>query len=333
MTGNKLTLAGLAKLAGVSTSTASRALHNNPLIKAETRQRIQDLAKTHNFSLNAAASRLRSQKTNVIAVILNLDYETEQSIDDPFLLKVVGDINQAVNQQGYELLLSNSRMAGEDWYGYFVAGRRADGVIVVGQGKQQTQIERAFAAGTPLVAWGDPSSESDYPVVGSDNFRGGQLAATHLLEKGAGRILFLGDPDHAEIGERYRGCLGELEAAEACLELLPIDLTSESAYRAINLRLQSAGLNFDGVFACSDMVAFGAMKALKERYVSVPNDVRIVGFDNIAMAEVSYPSLTTIAQNTRMAAQSLVSKLLIQLEGDKACAEQLPIELICRQSS
>lgn len=105
---NKLTLAGLAKVAGVSTSTVSRALKDNPLIKKETRNKIQALAAEYNFSLNHAASRLRTQKTNVVAVILNLDDETDQSISDPFLLKVVGDLNQVLNKHGYELLLSNS---------------------------------------------------------------------------------------------------------------------------------------------------------------------------------------------------------------------------------
>ena len=131
----KLTLAKLADIAGVSTSTASRALKDNPLIKQETRSRIQALAKEHNFSINAAASRLRTQKTHVIAVILNLIDNTEQSTTDPFLLKLVGELNQALNAKGYELLLSNSFMASDDWANYFIRSQRADGIIVIGQGK------------------------------------------------------------------------------------------------------------------------------------------------------------------------------------------------------
>ena len=110
MNNKKIKLADLAKLAGVSTSTVSRALNDNPLIKQETRDKLKQLAKEHNFSLNTAASRLRTQKTNVVAVIINLDEQTEQSISDPFLLKVVSEINLALNQQGLELLLSNSIM-------------------------------------------------------------------------------------------------------------------------------------------------------------------------------------------------------------------------------
>ena len=331
----KLKLADLAKLAGVSTSTASRALNNNPVIKQQTREHVQLLAKKYNFSLNTAASRLRLQKTNVIAVIINLDAHTEQSIDDPFLLKVVSDINQAVNRRGYELLLSNSYMAGDDWHGYFIDGRRADGLIVVGQGKQQQNIDIAAKNGAPLVVWGDPKTPSNYPIVGSNNYVGGYQATMHLLEQGASKLLFLGDSGHAEIGERYRGFNNALEAHQArgAAKLLKIDITSQAAYTAINNLLRGEGLNFDGIVACSDMVALGALKALKERYVSVPNDVRIVGFDDIAMADISHPSLSSVKQNTREAAKLLVDKLLNQLNGEECMSQEVEIELVCRQSS
>ncbi|MFY8272563.1 LacI family DNA-binding transcriptional regulator [Pseudoalteromonas sp. SSDWG2] len=337
MQNNKLKLADLAKIAGVSTSTASRALNNSPLIKRETREYIQQLAKQHNFSLNAAASRLRAQKTNVIAVLLNLDDYTEQSVDDPFLLKVVSDINLAVNRQGYELLLSNSYMAGQDWHGYFIDGRRADGLIVIGQGKQQRLIEAAAEAKTPIVVWGDPIIASNYTVVGSDNYNGGITATKHLINRGARRLLFIGDPAHPELSERFRGfneCCESLSKQHPLQwELLKADITCDAAYAAINARILKQGLDFDGIFACSDMLALGAIKALKERYVSIPNDVRIVGFDNISMADISSPSLTTIAQDTRAAAYLLVQKLITQLEGKKVESEQLPITLKQRQSS
>ncbi|CAH9052598.1 Ribose operon repressor [Pseudoalteromonas sp. CIP111854] len=331
----KLKLADLAKLAGVSTSTASRALNNNPVIKQTTREHVQQLAKTHNFSLNTAASRLRLQKTKVIAVVINLEANTEQSIDDPFLLKVVSDINQAVNRKGYELLLSNSYMAGDDWHGYFIDGRRADGLIVVGQGKQQSQIDLAAKLGAPLVVWGDPKTPSEYPIVGSDNYLGGLQATEHLIAKGATKLLFLGDTGHAEISERYRGFNTAIGHSRLVTkpQTIKIDITSHAAYNAINQLLRDKGLNFDGIFACSDMVALGALKALKERYVSVPNDVRLVGFDDIAMADVSHPSLTTIKQNTHLAAKMLVDKLLAQLNKEEVESQEIAIELCCRQSS
>jgi len=333
---NKLTLAGLAQLAGVSTSTVSRALNDNPLIKKETRQKLQALATQHNFSLNRAASRLRTQKTNVVAVILNLIDNTDQSISDPFLLKVVGDLNQALNKNGYELLLSNSFMATEDWANYFINSSRADGIIVIGQGKTTTKIEKVAASGAPLVVWGDPTAKSSYSVVGSDNELGGFLATQHLINTGCQRILFLGDPEHAEMSERYKGYGRALKhnKIKVLNELtLSCDITSKVAYEKIGQLILEKGLNFDGIVASSDMVALGALKALKERYISIPNDVGIVGFDDIAMAELFHPALTTIKQNTKVAAEIMVKQLLAQLHGQKAKSVVVDIELIERKST
>jgi len=333
---NKLTLAGLAKLAGVSISTVSRALNDNPLIKKETREKLQALATEHNFSLNRAASRLRMQKTNVVAVILNLTDSTDQSISDPFLLKVVGDLNQALNQSGYELLLSNSFMATEDWANYFISSSRADGIIVIGQGKSTSKIEKVADSGAPLVVWGDPIAQSNYAVVGSNNELGGYLATEHLINSGCQRIIFLGDPEHAEMSERYKGYNRALKQYDITIRnelTLACDITSKAAYEKIGEEILARGLIFDGIVATSDMVALGALKALKERYISIPNDVSIVGYDDIAMSELFHPALTTIKQNTKAAADIMVEQLLAQFHGKKARSVVMDIELIERKST
>ena len=333
---DKLTLTDLAKIAGVSPSTVSRALKDNPLIKKETREKIQQLAQQHNFSLNHAASRLRTQKTNVIAVILNLTDHTDQSISDPFLLKVVGDLNLALNQQGYELLLSNSLMATGNWAHYFINSSRADGLIIIGQGKSVDNIEQAAKVGAPLVVWGDPEIESSYPVIGSDNFYGGYLATEHLIKGGCKRVLFLGDPEHAEMGQRHKGYIKALTDNQLAVEnelTLSIDITSKAAYEKISDVILSKGLYFDGIVAASDMVALGALKALKERYIGIPSDVSIVGFDDIAMSELFHPALTTIKQDTEIAAKLMVEQLLKQINSEKAKSKTIDIELIKRKSS
>ena len=333
---NKLTLAGLAKLAGVSTSTVSRALKDNPLIKKETRESLQALAKEYNFSLNRAASRLRTQKTNVIAVILNLIDGTDQSISDPFLLKVVGDLNQALNQYGYELLLSNSQMANEDWANYFISSSRADGIIVIGQGKSTAKVEKAAKSGAPLVVWGDPKAQSNYSVVGSNNDLGGYIATKHLIECGCQRIMFLGDPEHVEMSERFKGYNRAIKECnlEQCSGLtLSCDITSKAAYDTVGAEILNSGLSFDGIVATSDMVALGALKALKERYINIPNEVNIIGFDDIAMAELFHPALTTIKQDTKLAAKVMVEQLIKQLNGQTAKSVVIDIELIKRKST
>lgn len=333
---SKLTLAKLAQLAGVSTSTASRALNNNPLIKKATRERLQQLAQENNFSLNRAASRLRTQKTHVIAVILNFINDTDQSISDPFLLKVVSDVNQQLNSHGYELLLSNSLMASNDWGNYFINSSRADGLIIIGQGKTDEKINTAVASGAPLVVWGDPKVASSYPIVGSDNNYGGYLATEHLIKGSCKKILFLGDPEHAEMGQRHKGYVRALK--DNNIEISPqltvsIDITSKAAYEKINQLILNNGLFFDGIVAASDMVALGALKALKERYINIPNDVAIVGFDDIAMAELFHPALTTIRQDTALAAQLMVEQLIKQFNQQPIKSQTIDIKLIKRNSS
>ncbi|NMH60886.1 LacI family DNA-binding transcriptional regulator [Alteromonas ponticola] len=330
------TLADLAALAGVSTSTASRALKDNPLIKKETREKVQTLARQHNYRVNASASRLRTKKTHVIAVILNLIEETEQSITDPFLLKLVGELNQALNAHGYDLLLSNSVMASNDWANYFITSGRADGLIVIGQGKSSTRIDHAAATGVPLVVWGDPTSSTTYPIIGGDNRSGGYQATKHLFEQGKSKIAFLGDPGHAEMNERHAGYLKahvERGITPDSILTFPIDITSQAAYEYITRYVKEKGLCFDGIVAVSDMVAFGALKALKERYINVPADVGLVGYDDIILAELMHPALTTIRQDTRQAAQCMVSQLLRRITGEDASSVMVNIDLVIRSSS
>lgn len=333
---SKLTLTGLAKLAGVSPSTASRALRDNPLIKQETRERIQALAKENNFSLNRAASQLRTQKTNVVAVILNLTDHTEQGINDPFLLKIVSNLNLALNKAGYEMLLSNSIMASSDWGSYYISSTRADGLIIIGQGKSEDNIKTAVESGAPIVVWGDPEHTNSYPVIGSNNQYGGYLATKHLIDNGCKDIVFLGDPEHAEMAQRYRGYEQALKEAGLAINeelILSIDITSLAAYEKMNQVILNRGLCFDGIVAVSDMVAFGALKALKERYVSIPGDVEIVGFDDIAMAELFHPALTTIRQDTEQAAELMVEQLIRQFNKKSPKSNTLDVELIRRKST
>jgi DNA-binding LacI/PurR family transcriptional regulator len=333
---SKITLAGLAKLAGVSTSTVSRALKDNPMIKKQTRESLQALAKQYNFSLNHAASRLRTQKTNVVAVILNIVDDTDQGISDPFLLKVVADLNQALNQNGYELLLSNSLMATQDWANYFIGSSRADGIIVIGQGKSTKKVDDVASSGAPLVVWGDPHTEEKYVIVGSDNNLGGYIATKHLIDSGCKRILFLGDPEHAEMSERYKGYSRALKEFNLTVNTdltLSCDITSKVAYEKVSEMVLKQGLFFDGIVATSDMVALGALKALKERYVNIPNDVSIIGFDDIAMAELFHPSLTTIKQDTKLAAKIMVEQLLKQFNNQVAESVIIDVELIKRKST
>ena len=112
-----------------------------------------------------------------------------------------------------------------------------------------------------------------------------------------------------------------------------IDITSKTAYQYMNQRIKANGLDFDGIVCVSDMVALGAIKALKERYVGIPSDVGIVGYDDIPLAELIHPSLTTIRQNTQQAAELMVDQLLCQFEGKPVNNQVVETSLIVRRST
>lgn len=334
-----MTLADIARLAGVSESTASRALRDNPVINQQTRERVQQIARQHQFKVNATARSLRTQKSYTIAVIILFDAKTQQAITDPFLLDILGVIADELTRQGYDMLLSTSKTTDKDWRSYYFDSKRADGLIVIGQGEHDERVEQLSEAGVPFVVWGAASGSERFPVIGSDNRAGARLAVSHLLAQGCKRIAFLGDIRHTEIEMRYLGYLDALEqaglAAEPALQL-NTDFTAQAGY----LQTQQALLPLlqqqpalDGIFAASDAIAMGAMKALLEQGIKVPQQVALVGFDDIAMSAYCTPSLTTVKQDTHSGGKLLVSSLLQQINHQGAVSRLLPVKLIERQSS
>lgn len=331
-----LTLSDIARLAGVSESTASRALRDNPVINAQTREKVQQIAAEHQFKVNATARSLRTQKSHTIAVIILFDAKTQQTITDPFLLEILGVIADELTRQGYDMLLSTSKTTDKDWRSYYFDSKRADGLIVIGQGEHDERVEQLSSAGVPFVVWGAPTGSEAFAVIGSDNRQGATLAVSHLLAQGCKRIAFLGDIRHTEIEMRYLGYQDALQAAgikpEPLLQL-NTDFTAQAGYVQTQQALFKQLGSLDGIFAASDAIAMGAMKALLEQGISVPQQVALVGFDDIAMSAYCTPSLTTVKQDTQAGGKLLVAQLLGQINGAKAASQLLPVKLIERQSS
>ena len=330
------TLADIAKLANVSQSTVSRALRNNPLVNQKTRELVQALAREHNFSVNATASKLRTQKTNTIAVIVMFDQHTEQSISDPFLMKLLGTIADELTRFGYDMLLTTTKTATGDWNNYYFESRRADGLIIIGQGEHDQRIETLASNQVPFVVWGTEFSNKNYTTIGSDNRKGGYLAVKHLIDKGCKRIAFLGDIEHNELEQRWLGYRDACHEAGLTLEpglRIKTDLTSDDGYARVKQYLNADQHQIDGIFAVSDTIALGAMKYLHEQKVAIPDDIAIIGFDDITLSAFSSPSLSTIRQNTFAAGELLVNKLLKKIANEPITSQLLDVELIIRQSS
>lgn len=329
-----LTMSDVARRAGVAESTVSRALADNPLVSEDTRKRIQALAKKMGYSINPVAQSLRVQRSRTIAVAVPLVHEASQSLSDPFLMSMLAHIADALAERGYSMLLSKVPVHEDDWIDRFLQPGRADGVILIGQSHEHSTINAAAKRGRPLVVWGAHLPDQAYACVGCDNSAGGALATRHLLAQGRRRIAFLGDERLPEIGLRHQGYVEALKAAglkpEAALRIRT-RFSADDAYAAIGKAL-AKGLQFDAVVAASDVIATSALRALAEAGRRVPEDVAVVGFDDVDLARYTLPPLTTVRQDIGRAARLLVEMIL---DGRCGCSDsvQMAPELVVRASA
>ncbi|TWB56586.1 LacI family DNA-binding transcriptional regulator [Nitrospirillum viridazoti] len=325
----------IARMAGVSKSTVSRALSGSPLVNEETRARIQALVESHSYRVDTRAQGLRKGHTHTIAVVIPLLHEHDQPISDPFFLELLGHIADAVADHGYDLLLSKIGPGRTDGMADLVDTGRVDGLIAIGQSTAHLGLERLAARGMPLVVWGAQLPEQHYVTVGSDNRAGAERAVAHLIAQGRRRIVFLGQRTVPEIRLRHEGYVAALAAAgiepDPALDV-PTRFASAAALTAMR-SLICGGASFDAVFACSDVIAISAIRALQDQGLKVPEDVAVVGYDDIQMAAFYNPALTTVRQDTATGGRLLVDLLFAQIAGRTARSVMLPTELVVRASS
>lgn len=331
----KMTMADIARLAGVSTPTVSRVLNDSPLVNEVTRARVLDVIRKHDYRINEGARNLRLKQTGTVAVIWSSDPGLDQSLSDPFLLPMLGKIADTVERHGYDCLLTAGHTRGGDLFDSYLRRRKADGLIVIGQGRSDAALREIAERGAPIVVWGAVVPGQPYCAVGSDNTLGGYLAARHLIEGGSRNLVFLGDTGHLEIALRYQGferALAERPDARAAADPVAAHFSSRSGFELV-AELLDRGVEFDGIVASSDAIAMGAIRAVVKKGRAVPVDVAVVGYDDIPSAAYFHPPLSTIHQDTAIGGVYLAERLLALLAGEPAAPVILPTELIVRESS
>lgn len=326
-------LSEIAAEAGVSISTASRALAGNTMIGVATRERVLAIATRRGFQINQAARSLKLRRTTAIGLVLPLGHERGQHLSDPFFNAMLGFLADAIVERGHELLLSRIIPVDDGWLDRLAASGRVEGVIIIGQSDQRAVLDRAANGYRPLVVWGAYSDKHAHCTVGTDNRLGGEMAAAHLISGGCRRLAFLGNPGAPELGQRWEGVQGACASAGlGAPMLLPVHLTIEEAYAMIAECL-SGPVVPDGIVAASDVVAMAAIRALGERGLSIPGDVAVIGYDDVALAAHTAPPLTTIRQPIEAGAVLLVDLLFRRIAGEDAASVVLPPELVVRATS
>jgi DNA-binding LacI/PurR family transcriptional regulator len=323
----------IARMAGVSSSTVSRALSGSALIPEATRERILELARSLNYQVNVGAANLRKRSVQTVGVVMLGD--SMQAISDPFILNLFGSIADALDEQGYSVLLTRLNDSRQAQMQALVTSGQVAGLVVIGQLTWHEHLNRLFHAGLAFSVWGAALPDAAYPVVGGDNEQGGYLAAAHLLSRGCRKIAFLGDIDHPEAGLRYAGYLRAHREAGVTPDarLRQSVLFGEPMLMQVVQDWLSQDLAFDGVFVTSDVAAIALISALNARGIDVPRDVKVVGYDDIDMAGHVFPSLTSIRQPTQLAGKALVTLLNEVQSGQAKRSVILPTELIERDST
>jgi DNA-binding LacI/PurR family transcriptional regulator len=331
----RLQMADIARLAGVSVATVSRALNGSKLISEDTRKRIGDLARSLNYSINLGAQNLRLQKNQTVAVVVPYDAQSRQHISDPFFLSIVGSIADALTDRGYDMLLSRVDAESLDSAAALFDSGKAIGIVIIGQWRHHDQLNGLAARKVPVVVWGGQLPQQLYCSVGGDNVGGGLLATRHLLQQGRKHIVFLGDAQLPEVQLRRQGYRQALQEAglprEPGLEL-PVPFEVIAARETLD-RLCASRIKFDAVVACSDLLALQAVQAVRASGRAVPADVAVVGYDDMPVATYSDPPLTTVHQPVALAGVELVDALLAMLRGERAAPRTLPVHLVVRESA
>jgi DNA-binding LacI/PurR family transcriptional regulator len=338
MGSGKPTSFDIAFHAGVSQATVSRALRDSPLVNKETKKKIQEIARKLNYQVDQHAAALRSQRSHTLALLLFADPTSDDSHINPFFLSMLSNITRAAAKQNYDVLLSFQQL-NDDWHTKYELSNRADGIILLGYGdfvSYREKLEHLENAGAHFIIWGPAEKGQPGHSICSDNARGAFEASRHLIELGRRDIAFLGPADKhfPEFRRRYKGHCKALKGSglEVRRELqFDADNLEDAGYSATQ-RLIESGETFDAIFAASDLIAIGAIAALKDKGLLVPHDVAVVGFDDIPAASYTSPPLTTMHQDTIAAGKTLVEQLIHLIKGEEVESALLMPKLKIRAS-
>ena len=327
------TIADIAVIAGVSKSTVSRALNNSPLISTDTRERIQEIADHHHFEAHKGAQALSLNKSKTLALISPLGEDDENIINDPFLTELLKSVIKTTANNGYDLLISQPKIQSAREILRYLESNRTDGVMILGCGINEV-LSGVAKEGGVITAGAD--APANLCSVDCDNKQGGYLATEHLVQQGCKRVAFLGGiQTGGETALRYQGYLDALKKNGIIFDEQLVkfgDYTGRAGYQRVTQWL-SEGVEFDGLFSCSDLMAIGAIEALRENGRVAGKDTAVVGFDDIPMAEYSSPPLTTIRQDIERIGATMVNSLLQNLQNGAITKTILPVELVIRKSS
>lgn len=331
------TIKDIAKVAGVSVTTVSRALNGYSDVNEDTRKKIMKVAKQLNYSPNSLARGLVMNKSKTIGLLVS--GMNAKSIKDNFMFQVLCGIHECVSSKEYDLILfsTDSSRQREKTYTQLCQERRVDGVIIQGIKLDDPYLNEVVESNIPCVLIDIPVESSTVGYVTTDNVLGAKKAMEHLIELGHRNIAMVNGYEQAYVSrERLKGYKSSLrEHGIKMREDWVVDGEfDEKKAEEVVLALLSSSPEITAIFCASDVMALGAIKACRQMGFSVPKDISIVGYDDILLASYVTPSLTTVGQKVIEMGYEAADLLIEMLEGRaKKYYRILETELIKRKSS
>lgn len=325
-----MTIKDIARAASVSHSTVSRALRDSPMVGRETADRIRRIAQESGYRASAVARSLATSRTRTIGVVVT-------SIADPFAAEVVSGIEEAADTQGYSVILADSNADPEREVRVVTAlqERRVDGIVVTSSRVGALYVPLLARMRVPIVLVNNQHPSEFVHSIMIGNREAALAAVNHLVALGHRRIAYLGDRfGHQSDTERFAGYREALEQADLPFTpelVMHGDGKLEGGEQAI-CRLLSLAARPTAVFCYNDMSAVGALAGIRARGLRIPDDISVVGFDDLPIARYTWPPLTTVRQPKRQMGRLAVERLLKPSNGIEENTT-VPGELIVRAST
>ena len=323
------TIAQVARHAGVGVATVSRVLNGSPAVREQTRQRVLDAIAELGYAPNLAARALSTGRTQSVGVVAPF-------FTRPSVIERLRGISHVLAGAGYRMVLFDVERPGQDSESFRTLPGGLDGLLSISLCPLDADLDRFAAAGMPVVLVDYPHAR--VPTVHTDDVAGGRLATEHLLELGHERIAFLGDFEHNYHG--FTSSAMRRVGYQEALSAAGLEVDPALVRRASHGRVAAAGLTREllglddpptAIFAASDTQAIGVLSAADELGIGVPDDLAVVGYDDIEVAR--YAGLTTIAQPLEESGAIGAHLLLAALDGECGSGRQLPVRLVVRSTT
>ncbi len=331
------TIKDVAKDAGVSPSTVSRVINSNPKISKETSRKVRESMKKIGYYPNSIAQSLVNQKTDTIGLVM--PYSPEEAFADPFYAEILRGIGGVAQKKGYSLLLITSNGSEEEFEASIkaVKGKRVDGLLILRSRKDDILVKELKKLKFPYMIIGRPEDEDNNYWVNNDNLKSSSSLVEYLIKLGHKRIgLITGSKEYIVYQDRIEGYKSALKnngidyKAEYVIETTRVLETNKE----VTKKLIKANQELTAIFAVDDMMAYGAILAIKELNMKVPDDISIVGFNNDLLSRLINPSLTTVDINTHQLGSTATENLIKIINNNSLdyYHELVPTTLVKRDS-